>query len=89
MKFIEKNGYIKITLDCGTDVCFTKSIALQVAHRLIDYAVYGKDEREAKAAEVGTPTLLIECVHGEFLDGLCNACADEHGRDYRLIRTPR
>lgn len=28
-----------------------------------------------------------KCAHGEYLDGLCNACADKYGADYRIVRT--
>lgn len=44
MKFIERDGYISIVLDDESVVNFSKSVALKVANRLIDYAASGKNE---------------------------------------------
>lgn len=40
----------------------------------------------SKAVE-GAPMVPCECAHGEPLEGLCNACADMYGSNYRLVRT--
>lgn len=45
------------------------------------YEDYYKGERRALLSEAVT----TECVHGELLKGLCNACADKYGVNRRLI----
>jgi hypothetical protein len=43
--------------------------------------------KESPAIAGNKQIMPCECVHGESLEGLCNACADTHGSEFRLIRT--
>ena len=43
---------------------------------------------DVKSILLGSEAVATECIHGESLQGLCNACADKYGDNYRLKLMP-
>lgn len=71
--------------------CPEIEVLLSKGHMVIDAVVASSpqtsEQGESPATTGNKQIMPCECVHGESLEGLCNACSDTHGREFRLIRT--